>query len=94
MFALLIKEWNGLNGRFSQRVVIYGGPAFYQDFDNSLILEVLLDKVRDEFVNRSVFIQAWNFQDFNDLKSIFEDKQYKFQERLNIILDTNNQGIL
>ena len=91
LLAVRIRESNGIKGQLSERTVAYGGPVFYQDANRSLLLENLLSELIRAIGSKSVFTQFRNFYDTIEYKDIFTENQFRFKERLNLLLDTRNE---
>lgn len=91
LLAVRIRESNGIKGRLSERAVVYGGPVFYQETDKQELLEALLQELTNHVGGKTVFTQFRNFYDTTDIKETFKASQYRYRERLNLLLDTRDE---
>ncbi len=91
LLAVRIRESNGIKGRLSERTVVYGGPVFYQDADRSLLLDELLSELIRTIGSKSIFTQFRNFYDTSAYRDIFTSNQFRFKERLNLLLDARDE---
>jgi serine/alanine adding enzyme len=89
--GVVIRELNGLAGYFTSRTVIYGGPLIDPHAaDPEEILRKLLDGLINEVKNHSIFIQFRNFNSQEDKKAAFQEYDFNYRDRLNLIVDTSS----
>jgi serine/alanine adding enzyme len=100
LLAVIIRELPGINGYFSSRAVIYGGPLVETGRQGDgetrrrgdgemvgMLLEALIRLVK----NHSIFIQFRNFTSQNDRQEVFGENGFKYRDRLNLIVDTSSR---
>lgn len=90
LLAVKIMEAKGIKGVLSSRVVIYGGPVFYDKQNHEYLSEIILKQINTSYRNKVVFIQFRNFTDLSSLKPTFEKMEYSLQERLNLLVNTTD----
>ncbi|MFK5856655.1 MAG: peptidoglycan bridge formation glycyltransferase FemA/FemB family protein [Bacteroidota bacterium] len=93
LLAVLIKEGKGIKGYLSSRIVVYGGPIIIEEIENrNEILNLLLKKLVEKTVHRSMFIQFRNFFEWSKSeKQIFSNNGFFFRERLNLLVKTTDK---
>lgn len=85
LVAVIQKEHSGLMGRLSARSIIHGGPLIR---DNDPEILRLLLKEYDKTVKRGViYSQFRNHWEWGNLKSIFKECGFVYQDHLNIYID-------
>ncbi len=83
--ALIQREGRGCIGNLTARSITWGGPLVKNN-DPELTAALLneYDKIAGEKAIYSQFRNLWNF---GDLKSIFRDRGYIYEDHLNILVD-------
>lgn len=85
VLAVVIKEGKGLKGYFSRRCIVRGGPLVKDE--NPEVYSQILYKLNEIAKKKAIYLQFRNFFDLTNLKKNFNEQNYIFEERLNIIVD-------
>jgi serine/alanine adding enzyme len=97
LFAYLIKEFRGIIGYFSSRVVIFGGPVIFTNNVSARlnILDSLLGQLVYTLRNKSVFIQFRNFHEWTaEEKEVFEKHGFIFRKRESLLINLSSEEIV
>lgn len=87
LLAHVIREFDGLLGKFSSRSIIQGGPLFLESQQGMIALNVLI-KEYDKIVKRkTLYTEIRNINDTNLHRHIFEKMGYKYEAHLNYLHD-------
>lgn len=92
LLGVLIKERSSLKGLFSSRLVVYGGPlADGLHPEKRLIFSLLLENLIKKVKNSAIFIQFRASYDLSPYADIFQQFDFKWVPRLNLLVDTTNK---
>lgn len=76
----------GINGFFSRRAIIYGGPLVDHSYPEAL--ELLTDTLTQILRNRVIYIETRNLSDYSDLKEVYRGQSWKYLPHYNFNLRT------
>jgi len=86
--AVLQKEGNGLEGFFSRRAIVFGGPVIDEKEPKiEIYLEILLKELDIILKNKSIYIEFRNFNDYSKFKKIFKRCGYEYRSHINFHID-------
>lgn len=85
LIAYNYKEFSGLLGSLSSRIISWGGPLVKDC--NQFYAGLLLDEFDKVSKRKAIFSQFRNLWDTNSMKGMFLKKGYKFEEHLNFHFD-------
>ena len=80
---------NAIQQYFTKRAIIYGGPLLDVDISNDA-LSTLLKTVVQNIALNPIYIETRNFNDYSNLKGIFEQCGFQYQPHLNFQVDTSS----
>ena len=86
LLAVVIKEGNGINGYFSRRCIVWGGPLVKDE--NPEVYSKLLYELNRKMSSMAIYTEFRNFFDQSCKKELFEKFNYQFNEHLNFIVPT------
>lgn len=93
LLAVHIRESDGLKGRLSSRVVVYGGPLVDPGYpDPSKVVELLISELIRLVSQQSVFIQIRASWDLSSYNQVFRQHGFKWHPRLNRLIDTTDHA--
>jgi len=91
LLAVHLRDYKGMAGRLTSRVVVQGGPLIRPGLPNSKqIVTKLLGKLVSLTREKSVFIQFRNFCDMSEYSDSFQAHSFLFHSHLNLIIPTVN----
>lgn len=85
LMVVTIQKEKGIKSLFSIRGIVYGGPLFHHEDDNTV--KKLLDGVKRYYKNKLIYLEIRNHFSYQEHLPIFEQKGYKFQPHLNVQQD-------
>ncbi len=87
---LLLKPFGNLYSLLTSRTLVDGGPPMAPGtrLQQELILKLLLEGLHTRVKKRSIFTRFRNSFDLDDMKPLFREMGYKWQDRLNLLVDT------
>ena len=89
LLAVVQKEFKGWLGRFSARSVIWGDPLTKETENKKEITDFILREYDKIAKKKALYSQFRNLWDMNNLKNIFAENGYKYEEHLNFLIDLN-----
>ena len=87
LLAVIQKEHNGLLGLLSARSIIFGGPLIRNE--NAEVLDIILKEYNKIVKKKAIYSQFRNMWDWANLKDVFVNNGFKYEEHLNILIDLN-----
>lgn len=94
LLGVLIHENSWLKRQFSSRVVVYGGPLINENHpEKKEIFRFLLAKLISDVRRRSIFIQFRASYDLSAYNDIFQQFNFSWVPRLNLLIDTTDEEI-
>ncbi len=92
----LLKPFGGLYQLLTSRTLVHGGPLMAENtrLQQEMILKLLLDGLHARIKKRSMFTQFRNSFDLSDMKPLFREKGYKWEDHLNLLVDTSMKKVL
>lgn len=92
LLGVLIRERSLLKGLFSSRVVVYGGPLVdEQHADKQIVFALLLEYLNQKAGSSAIFTQFRASYDLSPYAEIFENYEFKWVQRLNLLIDTTDK---
>lgn len=92
VLGVLIHEKSWLKRKFSSRVVVYGGPLVNENHpEKKEIFRFLLANLIREVSRRSIFIQFRASYDLSEYSTIFQQFNFNWVPRLNLLIDTTDK---
>jgi len=103
LLAMIIREptlqspWlrplRGLHRKLTARTIIYGGPLLAKGsrLEKEFVLKTLLHAVQEYVKKRSLFTEFRNLYDLVDYKPIFRERNFEWEEWLNLLIDTRSR---
>lgn len=88
LLAVVIKEGNGINGYFSRRCIVWGGPLVKDE--NPEVYSGLLNELNKKMSSMAIYTEFRNFFDLSCKKKLFEKSGYQFNEHLNFLVSTSS----
>lgn len=86
--GVLQKEYSGLIGFLTSRIIITGGPIVKNNDKN--VLDILLKEWNLLVKHKALYTQIRNlFEQNNQLKDIYTANKFKFENHSNILIKTN-----
>jgi lipid II:glycine glycyltransferase (peptidoglycan interpeptide bridge formation enzyme) len=85
LLSVLMKEGGGLKGYFSRRCIVWGGPLVKNE--RSEVYSELLEKFQEVGGKKAIYTQFRNFFDLADVRTLFDNLGWQFEEHLNILID-------
>jgi len=86
----ITKERNPIKQFFTRRAIIVGGPAFVANCAKEDVM-VLLNYIRKELEQKSIYIETRNFNDFSPWKEAFKDAGFAYKPHLNFHFDCTDR---
>ena len=88
----LMKRIAKVYRRVTTRTLVYGGPLLAPDtrLRQELVLKMLLDGLNKSVGRKSLFTQFRNSFDLDEMKPLFREMGYNWQDRLNLLIDTSS----
>jgi len=91
LMVVTLQQEEGIKGFFSKRGIIYAGPLLLNSKEKSLAF--LLEKVKEYYKKKLIFLEIRNHFDYTNLDSVFKNNGYVFTEHLNVQLPIENLDI-
>ena len=90
---MLLKPFRQLHRLLTSRTIVYGGPLMASGtrLQQEHILRLLLKGLHARVKKRSLFTQFRNSFDLNDLRPVFRELDYDWQDRLNLLVDITTE---
>lgn len=85
LLAVIQKESPKILSLFSSRSIIYGGPLVADD--DIEVLNYILVEYNKVARNKAIYTQFRNMRDWGELKKIFIDNRFTFNDHLDIIIN-------
>ena len=92
LLVVTIQKERGIQGFFSRRGIIYGGPIL--NSDNHTYLVSLLKKVIEYYKNKLIYLEIRNYFDYSNLVSFFSQIGFKLIPWLNFHIDLTDLEVL
>lgn len=90
--GVIHKEKGKLQGFFSKRSIIYGGPVMDEEDSNiKLYLEHTLEFTSKYLRNKSIYIETRNLNDYSQYKEVFQQCEWKYNTHLNFKVDCREE---
>ena len=86
----LLKE-SGIQGYFSRRAIIYGGPVL-KDSDNDMF-NLFIKSIEEHVTPNVIYIEIRNFFDYSQLNSIYKLADWELMPYLNIKLSLKGKSL-
>lgn len=88
----LLKPFGKLHRLLTARTIVYGGPLLAPGtrLQQEITLKLLLKGLYTRVKKQSLFTQFRNSFDLNDMKPLFRELGYSWQDRLNLLVDTTS----
>ena len=83
---------DGLLGQLIKRTVIQGGPLFVKDVDEVIPL-LMLSEINKQVKSKSVYTQIRNYNETLAYKLAFDEKKFKKDDHLDIIINLKKNEI-
>lgn len=80
------KERSAIKQFFTRRAIIIGGPMVAINCAKEDVTE-LLNHIREDLEQKSIYIETRNFNDFSPWKEAFETAEFTYQPHLNFHVD-------
>ncbi len=91
LLAVIIKEKQGIIGKFSARSIIWGGPLIKNN--NLDVLDLLLKKYNHIVKNKAIYSQFRNLWQWEKAAiKVFERNGFSYKPHLDIIISLENQA--
>lgn len=87
MLGVRIEEPGRLAGRFSSRIIVYGGPLISNRNDEAFLVEKILKAHNKEAGKSAVFTELRNLTQRTSLNHLAESAGYEYVDHLNIHID-------
>ncbi len=89
LLAVLIRDYKGIAGKFTSRVVVQGGPLIRPGLPNARpVVTKLLGKLVSLTAGKCIFIQFRNSCDLSEFADSFQAHSFLFHPHLNLIIPT------
>ena len=85
----VIKEMSGFLGTFSARAIIQGGPLFIENEKGIKALKLLMEHYDKIAQKKALYTQIRTMWDTSNISSFLNTIGYKYEERLNFLIDLN-----
>lgn len=86
----IIQKEKGVKSNFTSRAIIYGGPIFSDEIEESDI-EELLNTLVAQLKTKVIYIEFRNFNDYSSYSSAFEKSGFKYHPHLNFHLNCEDE---
>jgi lipid II:glycine glycyltransferase (peptidoglycan interpeptide bridge formation enzyme) len=87
MLGARIEEPGRIAGKFSSRVVVYGGPIISEEGDEALLLQNILRAHNEQAGKKAIFTEIRHLSPRDELTPLFESVKYEYVDHLNIHID-------
>lgn len=87
MLGVKISESGRIAGKFSSRIVVYGGPVVSKQGESAILLEKILRAHNIEAKRKAIFTEIRNLSVRPELQYICESINYRHEDHLNIHID-------
>ncbi|MDP1621135.1 MAG: GNAT family N-acetyltransferase [Bacteroidales bacterium] len=91
LIVVTIQKERGVQGFFSKRGIIYGGPLIAGKNEKST--SVLLNEIAKYYKTKLIYIETRNFFDYSPYSSFFEEQNWNFLPYVNFTLTTDNKSM-
>jgi hypothetical protein len=81
--VITFQKEKGINGFFSRRAIIYGGPLILIVKNRDLTLDILLSYINKELKHKAIYGETRNFNDYSGEKISFIENGWKYLPYLN-----------
>jgi lipid II:glycine glycyltransferase (peptidoglycan interpeptide bridge formation enzyme) len=86
----IIQKEKGVKSNFTSRAIIYGGPIFSSEIEESDI-EQLLNKLVTQLKTKVIYIEFRNLNDYSGYLGAFEKSGFKYHSHLNFHLNCEDE---
>ncbi|MDP8200856.1 MAG: GNAT family N-acetyltransferase [Candidatus Tenebribacter burtonii] len=87
LLAVIQREYSGFLGNFTARSIIYGGPLIRNE--NADVLNIILQEYNKTIKRKAIYSQFRNMWNWTNLKDIFINNGFEYEEHLNILVNLN-----
>ncbi|KAF5038664.1 Acetyltransferase (GNAT) domain protein [anaerobic digester metagenome] len=87
--AVIIQQTGGIFGFLSSRSIVYGGPLYDEEIENSEAIKILIEHYEKQVAHKVIYTEIRNMWDTWQVGNILDQNGYFFTEHFNALIDLN-----